>query len=121
MTRTAWHAERIARSGSIEAPTVESVNLQVRTGMSVPFAAHMLGTEAPSVDGVNLQVRTGMSVPFAPHMLDKAGAPSVEPVDLQVRTGMSVPFASYMVSDKPSQPATTAKVTATTPARKAKR
>lgn len=75
MTRIAWHAERIARSASVE---------------------------APRVDAVNLQVRTGMSVPFAPHMLGDAEAPSVKPVNLQVRTGMSVPFASYMVADKPA-------------------
>lgn len=55
----------------------------------------VLTGEAPSVSGVNLQVRTGMSVPFARHMLNNGEAPAVEPVNLQVRTGMSVPFASY--------------------------
>lgn len=61
--------------------------------------------EAPSVEAVNLQVRTGMSVPFAPHMVKATEAPTVEPVNLQVRTGMSVPFASYMVGDKAAKPA----------------
>ena len=56
--------------------------------------------EAPAVTGINLQVRTGMSVPFARHMLKNGEAPSVEPVNLQVRTGMRVPFANYMVDDK---------------------
>ena len=57
----------------------------------------MVALEAPTVEPINLQVRTGMSVPFARHMLATAEAPSVEPINLQVRTGMSVPFASYMV------------------------
>ena len=68
MTSKTW----IARSKVIEAPVVEDVNLQVRTGMSVPFAPHMLGAaEAPSAEAVNLQVRTGMSVPFASYMIDE--------------------------------------------------
>jgi hypothetical protein len=95
-------SRRLARADSIEAPTVGSVNLQVRTGMSVPFAPHMLDGSAPSVTDVNLQVRTGMSVPFQPHMLEKgdtAASPTVENVNLQVRTGMSVPFASFMVAE----------------------
>lgn len=114
MTSKTWHADRIARSAFIEGPTVEAVNLQVRTGMSVPFATHMLPADAaaPVVEPVNLQVRTGMSVPFAPHMLDQPETPTVEAVNLQVRTGMSVPFASYMVADKKDapKPAATAKV-----------
>ena len=92
---SAYLSRRLAAATSIEAPTVGSVNLQVRTGMSVPFAPHMLDGSAPSVTDVNLQVRTGMSVPFQPHMLEKgdtAAAPTVENVNLQVRTGMSVPF-----------------------------
>ncbi len=56
--------------------------------------------EAPTVEAVNLQVRTAMSVPFAAHMLDKKEPPAVEPVNLQVRTAMSVPFASYMTGEK---------------------
>ena len=56
--------------------------------------------EAPTVEAVNLQVRTAMSVPFATHMLDKKEAPSVEAVKLQVRTAMSVPFANYMSGEK---------------------
>ena len=56
--------------------------------------------EAPTVEAVNLQVRTAMSVPFATHMLDKKEAPTVEAVNLQVRTAMSVPFASYMNGEK---------------------
>lgn len=61
--------------------------------------------ETPSVEAVNLQVRTGMSVPFAPHMVKAEETPTAEPVNLQVRTGMSVPFASYMVDDKATKPA----------------
>jgi hypothetical protein len=107
-------------SGSIEGPVVGSVNLQVRTGMSVPFAPHMLDGSAPSVTDVNLQVRTGMSVPFQPHMLakgDVAAAPTVENVNLQVRTGMSVPFASFMVAE-PKAPAVEAQKTVTAGAKK---
>jgi hypothetical protein len=95
-------SRRLASADSIEAPMVGSVNLQVRTGMSVPFQPHMLDGSAPSVNEVNLQVRTGMSVPFQPHMLEKgdtAAAPTVENVNMQVRTGMSVPFASFMVTE----------------------
>ncbi len=88
--------KRLLQAARQAGPDVSEVNLQVRTGMSVPFAPHML-TDAPSTDPVNMQVRTGMSVPFAKHMLADAETPSVEPVNLQVRTGMSVPFASYMV------------------------
>ncbi len=62
----------ISRAAKLQAPSVEAVNLQVRTAMSVPFAAHMLDKkEAPAVEPVNLQVRTAMSVPFAAHMSDK--------------------------------------------------
>ena len=62
----------IANSKSINDPTVEAVNLQVRTAMSVPFATHMLDKkEPPSVEPVNLQVRTAMSVPFATYMIDR--------------------------------------------------
>jgi hypothetical protein len=101
-------SHRIARDAAFEAPTVGSVNLQVRTGASVPFQPHMLDGSSPSVTDVNLQVRTGASVPFQPHMLDKgdlAAAPTVADVNLQVRTGASVPFASYMVAE-PKAPAT---------------
>jgi len=57
--------------------------------------------EGPTVEAINLQVRTAMSVPFATHMLDKKEAPTVEAVNLQVRTAMSVPYASYMSDNKP--------------------
>ena len=56
--------------------------------------------EAPTVEAINMQVRTAMSVPFAAHMLKRKEAPSVEPLDMQVRTAMSVPFASYMTERK---------------------
>ena len=94
-------SRRLARADSIEAPMVGLINLQVRTGCSVPFAPHMLDGSAPSVTDVNLQVCTGCSVPFQPHMLengDTGAAPTVEHVNLQVRTGCSVPFASFMVA-----------------------
>jgi hypothetical protein len=79
------------------------VNMQVRTGASVPFQPHMLDGSSPSVTDVNMQVRTGASVPFQPHMLD-GSSPSVTDVNMQVRTGASVPFASYMVTE-PKAPA----------------
>jgi hypothetical protein len=85
-----------------EAPSVDGINMQVRTGVSVPFAPYMVTGDAPSVDGINMQVRTGVSVPFAPYMAT-GEAPSVDGINMQVRTGVSVPFASYMVSgDAPS-------------------
>lgn len=60
------------------------------------------GYDAPTVTAINMQVRTGTSVPFAPHMTDTGSveAPSVEAINMQVRTGTSVPFASYMTGDK---------------------
>ena len=65
----------LSRGGVIEAPTVESINMQVRTAMSVPFAAHMLKSkDAPSVEPVNMQVRTAMSVPFAQYMTERKDA-----------------------------------------------
>jgi hypothetical protein len=98
----AVHLGRIARAHTIEAPTVEVVNQQVRTSMSVPFQRHMLGeiVEAPAVETVNQQVRTSMSVPFQRHMLGQDGAtveaPAVDTVNQQVRTSMSVPYAPHM-------------------------
>ena len=97
--------ERLMRSGSIEAPTVDGINFQVRTGVSVPFAPHMLGgfAEAPSVDSTNFQVRTGVSVPFAPHMRGKAETPRVDGTNFQVRTGVSVPFNPDMVDEQKAE------------------
>lgn len=89
--------ERMMRSGC-EAPSIDSINFQVRTGISVPFAPHMVGDEAPSVDSMNFQVRTGISVPFAPHM--KGDAPKADSINFQVRTGISVPFDPDMVEPK---------------------
>lgn len=107
----ARHMGRLARAQFIEAPTVETVNQQVRTSMSVPFQRHMLGDrlaaadaiEAPMVETVNQQVRTSMSVPFQRHMLgDRIASggnvemPTVDTVNQQVRTSMSVPYAPHM-------------------------
>jgi hypothetical protein len=98
----ATHLDRLTRAHTIEAPTVEVVNQQVRTSMSVPFQRHMLGEviEAPAVETVNQQVRTSMSVPFQRHMLGQDGAmveaPAVDTVNQQVRTSMSVPYAPHM-------------------------
>ena len=65
----------LSRGGAVEAPTVEAVNMQVRTAMSVPFAAHMLKSkEAPSVQPIDMQVRTAMSVPFASYMAERKDA-----------------------------------------------
>jgi hypothetical protein len=93
-----WHLGRIGQAHMIEAPSVETVNQQVRTSMSVPFQRHMLGdvTEAPTVETVNQQVRTSMSVPYAPHMKGAGAQPTIDTVNQQVRTSMSVPFAPHM-------------------------
>jgi hypothetical protein len=75
-------SRRLARATSIEAPSVSDVNMQVRTGCSVPFQPHMLEkgdtAAAPTVDNVNMQVRTGCSVPFASFMVAEP-KPAVEP------------------------------------------
>ena len=95
------HLSRITRAHTIEAPSVEVVNQQVRTSMSIPFQRHMLGEiiEAPVVETVNQQVRTSMSVPFATYMRSGTGKsdPAVDAVNQQVRTSMSVPFNPYML------------------------
>ena len=92
------HIGRLARARGIEAPTIETVNQQVRTSMSVPFRRHMLGeiTSGPAIATVNQQVRTSMSIPFAPHMKGVGANPAIETVSQQVRTSMSVPFSGYM-------------------------
>jgi len=92
-------ASLAARAG-LDDPTVSAIQMQVRTGTSVPFSPYMAET-APSVDPIQMQVRTGTSVPFAPYMA-AAEAPTAEPIQMQVRTGTSVPFASYMNGDKKS-------------------
>ncbi len=103
--RMTYFSGRMTRAHLIEAPTVEAVNQQVRTSMSVPFQRHMLGealisgetVEAPAVGTVNQQVRTSMSVPYAPHMRGRTDdAPTIDTVNQQVRTSMSVPFAPHM-------------------------
>ncbi len=84
---------------SIAAPEVAAVNLQVRTGLSVPFASYMAARDeasAPSAEPVPFQVRTGLSVPFAGHMTGQS-RPAAEPINFQVRTGLSVPFNPYML------------------------
>ena len=91
--------DALSSGAAVEAPVVDTVNQQVRTSMSVPYAPHMRGLEgaAPAVDTVNQQVRTSMSVPFAPHMRGADGeSPAVDTVSQQVRTSMSVPFSTYM-------------------------
>ncbi|MCL4766737.1 MAG: hypothetical protein KJZ80_10925 [Hyphomicrobiaceae bacterium] len=95
-------ARRIGRAETGAAPYIAAVNMQVRTGLSVPFAGYMAARdEAPPPDAepVRFQVRTGLSVPFADHMRSRApvGRPAAEPVELQVRTGLSVPFNPYML------------------------
>jgi hypothetical protein len=85
-----------------DAPAVSAIDMQVRTGSSVPFNAYMVPADAPAVDAIDMQVRTGSSVPFNAYMTP-GEAPTVGAIDMQVRTGSSVPFASYMVSsDQPS-------------------
>src|SRR5258706_6761252 len=87
---------RIATTEALASPELDAVNMQVRTGLSVPFANYMMSRgEAgpPSVEGVNLQVRTGLSVPFASYMAStgaSAAKPAAAPVDLPVRTGLSL-------------------------------
>ena len=104
-TRMTYFSNKMNRGHVIEAPTVEVVNQQVRTSMSVPFQRHMLGdalmsgatVAPPTIDRVNQQVRTSMSVPYAPHMRGQPNAaPTVDTVNQQVRTSMSVPFAPHM-------------------------
>jgi hypothetical protein len=101
---------RIDAMEAVEAPVVAPVNLQVRTGLSVPFAPYMTagaGAGGPEVAPVDFQVRTGLSVPFSPSMVDKSGngqAPDIAPVSFQVRTGLSIPFASYMLQDRTPAP-----------------
>ena len=90
---------------SAEAPAASPIDMQVRTGASVPFDRYMLSGEAPAATGVDMQVRTGASVPFDRYMLT-ADAPAATGIDMQVRTGASVPFASYMLSSE--QPAASA-------------
>src|SRR5262245_31752729 len=101
MTHRERLTQRIATTKSLGAPRLDAVNMQVRTGLSVPFADYMVsrnGLEAPNVEGVNFQVRTGLSVPFASYMSGaSSAAPSTKPVDLQVRTGLSVAFNPYML------------------------
>ena len=89
----------LAARAALEAPTVTAINMQVRTGTSVPFSPYMADGAAPTVDAVNMQVRTGTSVPFSPYMAAAGDTPTVEAVNMQVRTGTSVPFASYMTGD----------------------
>lgn len=99
------HRQRLARqiemAQSVAAPAIDAVNLQVRTGLSVPFASYMAGREdapAPSAEPINFQVRTGLSVPFADYMTNRAtDRPTAEPINFQVRTGLSVPFNPYML------------------------
>ncbi len=94
---------RIATAEALASPELGAVNMQVRTGLSVPFADYMMSRgEAgpPSVEGVNLQVRTGLSVPFASYMAStgaSAAKLAAAPVDLQVRTGLSLAFNPYML------------------------
>lgn len=95
-------AQHLELSQSVATPALESVNWQVRTGLSVPFASYMAGRGAgsePSAEPVNFQVRTGLSVPFADFMKGRTSTdePAAEPVDFQVRTGLSVPFNPYML------------------------
>jgi len=104
---TARHAGRIAAARFIEAPSVEVVNQQVRTSMSVPFSTYMRGRDVgadPTIDTVNQQVRTSMSVPFSSYMQgrDAGAAPAVETVNQQVRTSMSIPFSTYMRGGAPA-------------------
>lgn len=90
----------LAARAALEAPSVTAINMQVRTGTSVPFSPYMVDGSAPSVDAINMQVRTGTSVPFSPYMAAAGETPTVEAVNMQVRTGTSVPFATYMTGDK---------------------
>jgi hypothetical protein len=99
----AGRAARFERILLIEPPVIETLNCQVRTAASIPFAPHMLARigkdETPEIGTVNHQVRTAASVPFASYMLGRSEAdesPSVDAVSLQVRTAASVPFADYM-------------------------
>jgi hypothetical protein len=105
-----WLAMRIRQEEGAAPPEIRAVNMQVRTGLSVPFAAYMMARSdtlpAPEVGAVNMQVRTGLSIPFASYMVgrDEASAPAVDPVNLQVRTGLSIPFADHMRGSRADTP-----------------
>jgi hypothetical protein len=93
------HAGRISRASSIEAPAVEAVNQQVRTSMSVPFSAHMLGRHTggvPAVDAVNQQIRTSMSVPFNPYMM---GAHAEELLKKRIMISPVLAVWQYKIAD----------------------
>lgn len=76
--------------------SVDAIDMQVRTGSSVPFKPYMMTGDAPAVSAIDMQVRTGSSVPFNAYMVP-ADAPAVDAIDMQVRTGSSVPFNAYML------------------------
>ena len=56
--------------------------------------------DAPTVEAVNLQVRTAMSVPFAAHMLDNGDVSTIEVGDGQAHVTVRVPFANSIVGEK---------------------
>jgi len=65
-------ARQIEMEQAVAAPEIAVVNMQVRTGLSVPFASYMTAREdasPPSAEPIPFQVRTGLSVPFNPYML----------------------------------------------------
>ena len=89
-----------SRADFSERPSIDNIDMQVRTGCSVPFKPYMVTGEAPSVDGIDMQVRTGCSVPYADYMKGRrelGQTASAKSIDMQVRTGCSVPFNPYML------------------------
>lgn len=96
------HGQRLAleigAKQSVASPEIAAVNLQVRTGLSVPFASYMAAREeapAPSAEPVPFQVRTGLSVPFNPYML---GAHAEELLKRRVMISPVVVAWRYRVS-----------------------
>ena len=67
--RLAWQIEM---DQPVASPEIAAVNMQVRTGLSVPFASYMAAcndSPTPRAEPIPFQVRTGLSVPFNPYML----------------------------------------------------
>lgn len=91
-------AQRIASADVIAAPQIEAVNMQVRTGLGVPFASHMSGQNAsqPSADKVDMQVRTGRSALSNPYML---GAHAEELLKMRVIISPVVVIWRYQIAD----------------------
>ena len=68
--------------------------------LSRSLIARASTVDAPTIEAVNLQVRTAMSVPFAAHMLDNGEGSTAKAGEAQAHATVRVPFASYIVGEK---------------------